>query len=202
MLITLLVFFVFTACSMPTIAVTQNSVDLKLKDESIIKLDAQQVYKKRVKLSNINIYQNVLLIDNESYVVYERANATTGYKFTYGVNRNIYTIFPEYSSELINREGNLYFYKLKRNDETLYVIAQNLNQKGLDLLYGMHHSIFLKILNGSLKSQEQTKNILSEKNSPQSSDTIPAEMIKSGWNEKNIILDNIITRISYIKAVK
>jgi|GEM_PF-5244978 len=195
---------ILTSCTSPAIKYdNKNTLSITLNEKIITKGTGSIAYENRVNLSNINIYQKVFVLDSGMIVTYEDAYVSSGYKFSYGVNRTIGIVFPNYSYKLVSMQGNLHFYELSTDTTKIYLIVQNMNAKGLRLVYGMDKNIFKKI-------QRAVKADKSIKASPRLntselktiSDTVARGYIKSDWNMKNIILDTIISKINSGKAIK
>lgn len=184
----------FISCSTSNIQYDdKNSLTITTDSQIIVKSRVKKVYENRVNLSNINIYQDVLILDNSTILIYENIRISSGYKFSYGINRIIGIVFSDYTYDLLSSKGNLQFYKLSNNKETLYLIAQNLNKKGLKILYSLDKSMFKKVqqtlVNSTtlIETQSKAKSF--------SSDSNASQCIKSNWSIKNIILDNIIQKV-------
>lgn len=92
------------------------------------------------------------------------------------------------------------FYKLSNTKETLYMIVQNLNKRALKVLYGFDKQMFDKIKIAFKKRDTfidtQSVSVIS------SLDTNSSHYIKSSWNVKNIILDNIISKVGSRNAIR
>jgi hypothetical protein len=98
-------------------------------------------------------------------------------------------------------QGNLHYYKLHKNNEVLYVILENINNKGLHIIYGISESTF-NILQKAITANESiSKNIATLKQKDLKVNDY-SSYIKSNWNTKNIIFDNIVSRVGFKKAIK
>lgn len=191
----------FISCSTSNIQYNnKNTLQIITDSKTITKFTAQEVYQNRVNLSNINIYQYALILDSGTLLIYEDIKLTSGYKFTYGINRTIGIAFPNYTYDLLGSKGNMQFYKLSNTKETLYMIVQNLNKRALKVLYGFDKQMFDKIKIAFKKRDTfidtQSVSVIS------SLDTNSSHYIKSSWNVKNIILDNIISKVGSRNAIR
>jgi hypothetical protein len=173
-----------------------NSLEIKTQDMSIIKSSGSLVYESRVNLSNINIYQRVYKIQNGALITYEDINVASGYIFNKGINPIVQDVFkPLYTYEFIYSKGNLFFYTLTPKDKSKnkeYLIVENLNKRALKFVYGLDKSGFEKII-------DALKNDLTLQIPKQSKKNAPAQdlksYIKSNWNYKNIVLDNLVSKV-------
>jgi len=189
----------FTSCSNPHLSYKNDKLAINTKDQVIIEGNNISVYKNKINLSNINIYQYVLQLNNGAIVTYERISVSSGYVFSYGVNRVIGNVFNKYDYESVGVQGNIHFFKLVNKKETLYLVVENMNKKGLKMIYGINENIFNEILD-ALKNEKSIRieNYTNRKNSIEDY----TQYIKSNWNMKNLIIDNIITKIGGKKSIK
>ena len=182
----------FSACTTPHIENTNNVLEITMNKTSIIKGRGELIYKSRVNLVNINIDQKVYLMDNGSVLTYEDAPLSSGYTYNYGMRRTVGIIFSQYSYNLVSTKGNIYFFKLTDKERTLYLILENINKKRVKMVYGLSSKVFEAIAD-SLNTE---KNLLLEDSSVHNSIHKDKSIyIKSNWNTKNIVLDNIITKM-------
>ena len=193
---------VLNACTMPQIKYSNNdTIKIIINSKSVIQGKSKLLYENRVNLSDININQKVLLVENRMLLTYEDVTVTSGYQFNYGINRVVSIVFPKYNASLITREGNLYFYELHSKEERVYIILENMNKKGLKIIYGMSEDDFLCTRDFIVDSKDTSKN----KKTAQVS-VLPRnnfqDYIKSEWSYKNIILDNLVSKIGSTKFMK
>ena len=192
---TITLLLLFSACSSPQMHYDdkQQTFNMIIGDELIAKSRAKKLYEERVRLSHINIYQSVYILEDGNIITYEEAYTEPYYIFARSIDMLIYTIFDDYQSKLIERIGNIYFYTLKKKDKILYLLVQNRNKKKLDLLYGTDKDGFEALLQ-SVKN-ENIKNSFSHvlQNKP-SSTVNAADYIQSSWSYKNSIFSELVKR--------
>ena len=182
------------ACASPSIKQANNTLQIQLDDKSIIQGYGNIIYKGRVNLTNINIYQNVYKMNNGLILTYEDAITDTSYKLSYGVNRMVDIIFPGFQRQNIQNKGNLYFIELKSTDKILYLILENMNKKRYKLVYGFDQNSFKKLFTAiSTESEVAIQSQLVPANNKVIIN--PKLYIHSKWNEKNIIMDGILTKV-------
>jgi len=184
----------FFGCSSPSIKREGNeTLRIEIDSKTVVEASGEIIYKSRVNLSNINIYQYVYKMKSGRYLTYEDASVATGYKFYYGINRTIDIIFPKYQTEILNSNGNLYFVKLTNTDNSaVYLILENINKKRLKFLYGFDKNELQSIYN-SLHLQSKVESINS-KVTDKKNDSAPEDFIISNWSYKNIILDGLLMK--------
>jgi len=181
-----------SACSMPHIEQDNHKLSIIMHDKSIIHGVGKLIYENRVNLNNLNIEQQVYLMNNNSVLTYEDARVATSYVYSYGMNKTIGLIFPQYQYDIVETKGNMYFFKLSNKNDVLYMILENINKKRIKMVYGLNQKTFQtiyqmlvndkKILDTSSKDNQS---ILEDK----------SIYVKSRWNSKNIILDTIISKV-------
>ena len=183
------------ACASPSIhKVDDYTLQIELDDKRTIKGQGRSIYKSRVNLSNINIYQNVYMMQDGLILTYEDAVIGTGYQFSYGVNRMVDIIFPDYNTKSLENKGNFYFVELKNYSETIYLILENINKKRYKLVYGFDKTTFDKLFDTIMNSKEIViESKLKTRNTKVIAD--PQNYVESGWNQRNIILDGILTKV-------
>ena len=181
----------FSACSTPHIKNINDTLQITSKEQSLISDTGKVLYESRVNLVNINVLQKVYKMSNGSILTYEDASLSTGYIYSYGMSRTVGLIFPQYNTELLDTQANMYFFKLSNEKDTLYMILENMNKKRIKLLYGFTKESFTNISKSIVNNKEI--NITSAINLNES--TSYDSYVKSRWNSKNIILDTIITKM-------
>jgi hypothetical protein len=191
-----------TSCTSPKIKYDQqNTLGIVLNEKTIVQASGNLVHKNRVNLSNINIYQKVFVLDSGTAVTYEDVRVSSGYKLTYGINQIIGFVFTDYNYEFVQMQGNLHYYKLHKNNEVLYVILENINKKGLHIIYGISESTFNK-LQKAITANESINEYTDTPKQKALKANDYSNYIKSNWNTKNIIFDNIVSRVGFKKAMK
>ena len=172
------------------------SSHIQLDDKKITQGYGDVIYKSRVNLTNINIYQKVYKMNNGSVLTYEDAIIGTGYKLSYGVNRMVDIIFPGFHTQKIHNKGNLYFLELKGTDKTLYLILNNINKKRYKLVYGYNQENFKELFTTVTNEKETVLQVKSAPVHIRNEAIINPELfIYSKWSEKNIIMDTILTKV-------
>jgi len=182
------------ACSSPNINnIDNHTLQIVLDDKRVIKGYGKVVYENRVNLSNIQIYQQVYKMDSGIYLTYEDAMVGTSYKYNFGVGRTIDIIFSDYNSKIINSKGNIYFIELTNYSEKMYLILENINKKRLKLVYGFNKELFNDLYKMVIENENIVLKSVKQKNQQQISKS--QEYINSSWNQRNIILDGIVTKM-------
>jgi len=183
------------ACASPNIQqVGDYTLQIQLDENRTIKGYGEIIYKSRVNLTNINIYQDVYQMQDGLILTYEDAVISTGYQFSYGVNRMVDIIFPDYNTKSLKNKGNFYFIELNNYTETVYLILENMNKKRYQLVYGFDKKTFDELFDTIVNSKEIViESKLKTKNTKKIAD--PQNYVESGWNQRNIILDVILTKV-------
>ena len=183
------------ACASPKIhKVDDYTLQIEFDDNKAITGYGKIIYKSRVNLTNINIYQNVYKLDSGLILTYEDASISTGYQFNYGVNKMVGIIFNDYNAKIISNKGNFYFIELQNYNETLYLILDNMNKKRYKLVYGFDKDTFYNIYDQVINDVQALVN--SDTTNKKSIKTKEPQLyINSSWNQRNIILDVILTKI-------
>ncbi|MDQ7068807.1 MAG: hypothetical protein Q9M40_13035 [Sulfurimonas sp.] len=194
----------FSACSTPHIEHTQdNTLQITMNDKLIIKGEGTPLYKNSINLLHLNIQQKVFLMNNDTVLVYEDAIAGSSYQFRYGIKRIINIIFPQYSNELVDSKDNMHFFILNTKADTEYLILENMNKKRLKIIYGLDKKVFDFLLNRLDKDEtldiDRYLPILSSK--PEQLHKKDKQLyIKSDWNMKSPILNNMVRKVGIRKA--
>jgi len=162
-----------------------------MNKKSVIKGRGELIYKSRVNLVNINVEQKVYLMDNGTVLTYEDAPLSSGYMYNYGMKRTVGIIFSQYSYDLVSTKANIYFFKLTNKESTLYMILENINKKRVKMVYGLNLKVF-EAIEDSLNTEKEL--VLDKKSMSNALHEDKSMYIKSNWNTKNIILDNIISK--------
>ena len=183
------------ACASPNIQqVGDYTLQIQLDENRTIKGYGEIIHKSRVNLTNINIYQDVYQMQDGLILTYEDAVISTGYQFSYGVNRMVDIIFPDYNTKSLKNKGNFYFIELNNYTETVYLILENMNKKRYQLVYGFDKKTFDELFDTIVNSKEIViESKLKTKNTKKIAD--PQNYVESGWNQRNIILDVILTKV-------
>ncbi|MEA1983293.1 MAG: hypothetical protein U9N39_07105 [Campylobacterota bacterium] len=181
-------------CATPHLVNKNKSLQVSFHDRVIAQGSGEAIYENSINLRNLTIKQKVLQMKNNSVLTYEDAVVSTGYVYNYGVNRVVGIIFPDYSYDLVDRNGNIYFFKLTSSSDVQYLILENINKKRIKMVYGVSEKLFNSIHYSLLygtdvnNSSEYFTKEEKKKNS---------HYIKSKWNRKNIILDALIKKIGF-----
>ena len=196
---------VFTACSTPHIIHNEDthSLELSLNNSSIASTtDAKLLYKSRVNLSNINIYQFVYETQSGLVLTYEDVQVSSGYLFTKGMKVVVHNVFIDYSYDLMYTKGNTYFFKLisKKDQTVIYMLIEKKSNRSLQIVYGFTPDLFEELIEASKNNKTLNNTILIKKSTKPLQDT--NFYIKSEWNYKNIILDNLISKAGSGRRVR
>lgn len=188
-----------SACTIPHIEHKNNTLLISMHNKNLIKATGKLIFEHRVNLINLYIDQKVYLMESGSVITYEDATVTSGYQYNHGMKRTVGIIFFNYSYDLLDTKGNLFFFKLTNREDTQYMILENMNKKRVKMVYGLDEYTFNNIFHALSKNEkipkslEQTKQKLVHDKST---------YIKSNWSNKNIILDTLITKPMSKKRVK
>ena len=193
-----IVFVVFSSCS--TYHIQSNNIDtleITMQKKSIVKSYGKVVYSDTIKISHIIIYQKIFQMNNGAILTYENALTDTRYKFNNGFKRTLRIIFENYNLTVEAYKDNIYFVKLFNKEKTFYLIAENLNNKRLKLVYGFTRDCFEKIRKKIINeiSIEKKRDIYFQDIKKDFQDNII-----SSWSEKNIIIDSLIQRTGRSRA--
>jgi len=188
-----------SACATPHIEHTNNTLLISMHNKSLIKEKGKLLYKNRVNLINLHIDQKVYLMDSGSIITYEDAAVTSGYQYNHGMKRTVGIIFPRYRYNLFKTKGNLFFFKLTNQQDTQYMILENMNKKRVKLVYGLDKYTFNNIFHALSKNDKIPKAI---EHTKQKLVNDKSTYIKSNWSSKNIILDTLIRKSISKKRVK
>jgi len=196
---------VFTACSTPHIIHNEDthSLELSLNNSSIASTtDAKLLYKSRVNLSNINIYQFVYETQSGLVLTYEDVQVSSGYLFTKGMKVVVHNVFIDHSYDLMYTKGNTYFFKLisKKDQTVIYMLIEKKSNRSLQIVYGFTPDLFEELIEASKNDKTLNNTILIKKSTKPLQDT--SLYIKSEWNYKNIILDNLISKAGSSRRVR
>ena len=178
-------------CSSPHINQKDNTqLNISYKNRVLVAGAGKKIYENKIILSNINIYQSIYKMVNQ-YLVYEYAQASSGYKFTKGIKRSVAIIFDTNDYDLQYTKGNIYFFTLRqrKNHDTIYLIVENRNSSALKLVYGLNKTSYEKI-----KKALQENKVISDTNNTATKQIKNTDMIKTKWNPKVIILDQLVSK--------
>ena len=196
---------VFTACSTPHIIHNEDTHSLELSLDNFNIADtagAKLLYKSRVNLSNINIYQFVYQTQSGLVLTYEDIQVSSGYLFTKGMKVIVHNVFTDYSYDLVYTKGNTYFFKLiSKKDQTLmYLLLEKKSNRSLQMIYGFTTEVFNELIQATKEKRvsDNTMHI----NKPIKLLQDKSAYIRSQWNYKNIILDNLISKAGSGRRVK
>ena len=179
-------------CSNSNIKLQEVEYLVISNEKKSIEVHAPAAKTQRVNLSRIYVDQTILSSSDDQCIVYEDISLTQAYQFTYAYKRSIDLIFNAYNVTETQKFGNLTFYRVTlRNDdrETINLMALTASKKSLKLLYGFDDEA-LQTLTTSLENNITKLNYTLDENRGDDKGCI-----KSQWNQKLLILDNIIMRI-------
>lgn len=185
----------FSACATPHIEHTQdNLLQITMNDKLIIKGEGNPLLKNTIRLLNLTIQQRVFLMDDNTVLTYEDATASVGYRYNYGIQKTVSIIFPQYNYELIDIKGNVYFFTLKTNTNTEYLILENMNKKRIKMIYGLDKKLFEKLLSALSKEESPSLEKYISLQSTEAHKDISLH-IKSTWDMKSSILNKLVTKV-------
>jgi len=186
----ILIILLLNSCTTPTINQKRNCLSITYNSKILFQEQGTIIYNKRINLININIYQYIYCIADQ-YIIYEYVKAENSYKFTKGIKRSAGMIFDTNKYSLDYNKGNLYFFTLQKNSQSIYLILENINSSALKFLYGFSKNAYLKIMQAVKEDTTSTVQFIS-------SDVISKlninDNIKTNWNPKLIIIDQIVSK--------
>jgi len=182
-------------CSSPSLFVHNEKTIGITANQKEISVTATALLKEQITLDRLYINRVLYALDDRNQnLVYEDVKTATSYKFQYDIPRTIGILFNTLSYDMIKRVGNLSFFRIKQEDKTLFLIAQNLNKKRIHLLYGLTQQQLQTVMRHvGLKTniKRPMKTVILPKNKK-------AFLIH--WNAKMIILDGLLQHMS-MKAI-
>jgi len=181
----IIVWIFLAGCSSASLYATQNGT-------IAIEIDGKKIASAVEKKCEDNIVLDGLLVERVEYVtgngdpiVYEYARTQAPYKFHYEVWQSLRIIFDAQSVTRLARTGNLGFYTVRLQEGSIvFVIAQNMNKRGIKMVYGL--------------SREQMTAIASEAGESFSIAEVSRPLSREGkaflsrWNPKMTILDALL----------
>jgi len=195
---TLLILLCSNGCDSIAIKSTDDRLQIVHNDKVLLQEKGDLVYKQRINLNHINIYQSVYKMKT-TVVVYEDINVASGYRFSKSMKHIVHAVFHKYNYKFISRSGNSYFFILSYSDKdkNIYLMVENLNKKTLHFLYSDNKKGFLKILHHleiditDISIYQKDIAFMDDKDDDESLQ----KYIVSDWNTKNIILDALVSRV-------
>jgi uncharacterized protein YcfL len=189
--VTFILFYFLTGCSSPTLSVQDNQKIAIEIDQKQISVDAKELKSENLMMSRLKIKRTLYALDNKrQYIVYEEIQVTTPYQFQYDMPRTISILFETNNYSMVDRVGNLSFFVIKmKNEKDLLLIAQNLNKKGIRLIYGLNKEQFRQAMKhvGVKKDIALGQPLLLQSNEK-------AFLVR--WSPKMVITDGLLKRIS------
>ncbi|WP_345971501.1 hypothetical protein WCX72_06475 [Sulfurimonas sp. HSL1-6] len=186
-------------CSSPSI-IEKNDLLLGLEiGQERLEIRTEKVAEDRIGMQNLTIRRSLYAVQGGQHVVYELAVTQPPYRYHYDVKRSLALIFAARKVTQIDRVGNLGFYAIDWNEDTvLLAIAQNLHKSGIKMIYGLRADqmalALRKVGSKHAEALEAFKSIM----------TLPGDTsaFKSRWVPKLLILDTLITRPAVPSAPK
>lgn len=179
-----LIMTMFLGCSTPSLYVEdRDTIGIEM-DGKRIGTAVKEVKKDRVALDGVWVERTQYETREGDQIVYEAARTQAPYAFQYEVERSLRIIFEAKSVTRLKRIGNLGFYYIQLRDGSgLFAIAQNLNKKGIDMLYGLSRAQMTQAV-----ADLGEKAVIEQEAQP-----LPEhEAIISRWNPKMTILDGLL----------
>ena len=189
-LITAVSVFLTFGCANSSIKMPQRDQLIISNDKSTIEVTTPVVETTRINMSSLYIDQNIIAVDEDSCIVYEEIRVASGYRFNYAYKRSIDLIFNAYSVEKYKSYGNLTLYHVTLRDEKRTVInllALTASKKSLKMVYG-YNDRAQKAIVESLDQNSRVKYTLSTTTKRRD------HCIKSNWQPKLLILDNLVSK--------
>jgi len=186
---TLSLIFLFSSCSNSVMTMEKKNRLLISNDETFIRVNTPYVESKRINLGPVHVDQHIIATDDARCIVYEDIRTAQGYRFNYGFKRSIDLIFNAARIDERKHYGNLTLYRLTLRDQNssiLNLLALTASKKSLKLLYGFDDRELEKL-------QESLDQNISEVKYDLSAIVQRREhCIKSNWQPKLLIMDNLI----------
>lgn len=180
--------FLLTACSNSGMTMEKKSRLIISNDETFISVNTPYAKTQRVNLGPLYVDQHIIAADKNRCIVYEDIRTSSGHRFNYSYKRSIDLIFNAAKVEELNKYGNLTLYRLTLRDQNrsaLNLLALTTSKKSLKLLYGFDESERTTLQKGL------EHNVSAQYDVTAAPDNIE-ECIKSNWQPKLLIMDNLI----------
>jgi len=178
-------------CSHSTLQLNSENQLRISNDKTTIEVKADALKHQRINMSSLYIDQDILAVDEDNCIVFEDITTASSYKFNYSYKRSIDLIFNAYSVKVIKSYGNLTLYKVTlrgEDKEVINLLALTASKHALKLLYGFSEE-GLQTLQEKLEenSEHVVYNLVSKSKETKG-------CIKTQWNPKLMILDNLVSK--------
>ncbi len=181
--------FLLTGCA-------TSSLNLGADDTLTLTYDKQKLSARGLTLDTkydrypeLELYQSIIELDDDTLLVYEDVEADQQYQFQYATQQSVAMIFDAKKLKIIYQRNNLYFIQLElKNENYLNVIAQQSDMQRFTQLYGFSNTQMKKII--ATVSQEKKEFKLQEKVT--TFEHFEGSYI-SKWSTKLIAIDGLMT---------
>lgn len=182
----------FLACASPQITTAPSKLGIVIDDKQL-DVSATLQDEETLVFDKARIKRSRYRLDTDQVVVLEEVRTASLYQFQYDARRSLDIIFGAKAVKQLDRVGNMDFYAITSRDEAgvLYAVAQNLNKKGIRILYGLDPE----------QMRDAMRHVGSEAYT--SADewgeavTLPETKTayKSHWSPKSFIIDGLLIRV-------
>ena len=190
--ITTVSLFLSFGCANSSIKMPESNQLLISNEKTTIDVTTPVVETTIRNMSSIYIDQSIIAVDEKSCIVYEDIRTAGGYKFNYSYKRSIDLIFNAYSVEEGKSYGNLTLYRLTLRDKAktaVNLLALTASKRSLKLVYGFDDKAVATIE----ESLEQNNTVI--KYTLSTTTERRDHCIKSNWEPKLLILDNLVGKV-------
>jgi len=176
-------------CSSPSLIEKHDDLlGISVEGETV-SVQAKKIKEDRINLSKLTVRRTLYALENGERVVFELAVTQPPNMFSYSVKESLRYIFKAQKVRQIDRVGNLGFYAITlSSDKSLLAIAENMNKKGIKMVYGLT----IKQLDAAISKSGGKASVDSE--SLHSIETLSGDdnVFQSVWQPKLIIMDGLI----------
>lgn len=189
--------YLLSGCSTPALFVQNEQKIGIIADQKHISVDAKSIISENITMDRLRIHRTLYEVDNVAQrIVYEDVKAQSPYQFQYDIPKTIGILFETNNYTMIDRIGNLSFFIIKiKNKKELLLIAQNLNKKGLRIVYGLN----TKQLQSAFEHVKSKKSATINNPVFMLPDDKSAFLIR--WNAKMTLIDGLLRHQS-MKAMR
>jgi len=137
-----------TACSVMTTDLSYRNGQLALQlDHTHLQVPVREISQKRENFSTLMVTHYLLALEKGELVVFDKARTDTRYEFYYPTAETIRIVFEARAVRQVYFSNSLYVFQVILADGTLLnVIAEQLEDESLNLLYGMSNTTLEKLM--------------------------------------------------------
>jgi hypothetical protein len=136
-LFTIVIIFLINGCATSNLSYSNKKLNLSINERSL-QLDGVQLEEKHDNFSTLFLTQSLLRLEDGSIVVYEDARIDMQYRFDPSTPRSIKIIFDAKAVKKIYYSTSIYaFQVILKNNRVLNVLARQVYERDLKIVYGM-----------------------------------------------------------------